>query len=123
MYATAHAVAILTSASSAATVYSPMVNGRLISLRLRAGHAMTSGGTVVITNEDTGEALLTTTVGTTAGWTRYPRALVVNSTGGAVKPSTGSALPDYMVLANTRVKTVLAGAGAAKTATLDVTVG
>ena len=123
MYATTHAVAILTSASSAATVYTPMVNGRLISLRLRGGHTMSSTATVVITNEETGERLMTTTAGSTAGWTKYPRATVVNSTGGAVKPSTGSAMPDYMVLANARIKTVIATAGAAKTGTLDVTMG
>ena len=117
-----HTVAILTSASSAATVYTPICNGRLVSIQLKGGHTMTSGGTVVITNEGTGESLTTTTAGSTSGWLKYPRASCVTSTGGAIKPSTGSAVPVDFILSQQRVKAVMAGCGAAKIGTLIVTV-
>ena len=84
---------------------------------------MTSGGTIVATNEGTGEVLTSATASSTAGWIRQPRATVVTSTGGAIKPSTGSAVPDYYILAQQRIKYVLAGCGAAKVGSLVTTVG
>ena len=124
MFAIRHeVVATTTAGSSTVTAYTPMVNGRLISIRLKGGHTFGSTGTVTVTNEGTGESLTVSALGSTAGFTKYPRATVVTSTGGAIKPSTGSAMPDYMVLANERIKAVVAKAGASHTGTFVFTIG
>ena len=122
MYVTRHSVPILTSASSAATVYSPICNGRLLSIQLSTGHTMSSTGTIAITNENTGETLFSLAMG--SGFRKYPRPAVVNSTGGAALASTaGTSFRDTFFLADERIKAVVAHGGAAKVGTLLIAIG
>ena len=123
MYVARHSLALLTAATSDATVYSPVLNGRLESIQLTAGHTLGSTGTIAFTNETTGEPLFSLAIGSTVGWRRYPRPTLVNSTGGAIKPSTGTAMPGYFLLANERIKAVVGKATAAKIGTILLTVG
>jgi len=123
MYPRLHSVSITTSTAGAGTGYTDVDHGRILSVQL-ASTNLGSTGSVAYTNETTSEAILTKAPATTKA-VYYPRPVVCNSTGGAIKVSTGASIPDYFYLSDHRVKISLAGVsvGTAKTATFRVTVG
>jgi hypothetical protein len=109
-------VTVTTASDGSATAYSPRVNGRLISIQyVKPGSgSYTDGVDFTITSEATGETLWTESdVNATAR--RYPRAATHSALGvAALYAAAGTAVQDKIVLANDRVKIVLASGGASK---------
>lgn len=114
-------VPVTTNGSGAATVYSPVLSGKLISIRyVKTDYADTVD--FVITAEATGETLWSEE-NVTASATRHPRA-ATHSTAGAASlyASGGTAVNDKIALGSDRVKIVLANGGDTKTGTFHITV-
>jgi hypothetical protein len=116
-------VSITTTTGGDGTGYTPVEHGRVLSVQF-ASTTLGTTGSIAYTNETTSEAIFTKAPATTK-LIYYPRPTIVNSTGGAIKPSTGSASPDYFYLSDHRLKIVVTncGTGTAKTVDFRVTVG
>jgi len=106
------------------TGYSPRLSGELVSLRyVKPGAASyTDGVDTVITKESDGEAVLTATNHNSSA-TFYPLAATHDITGAAaLRVATGLPLLGPIVLANDRLKFIVADGGTAKTGDWYVTV-
>lgn len=117
-------VTVLTDGAGAATVYSPRLTGKLNSIRyVKPGAASyTDGVDTVVTKESDGAPVLTMT-DHNASASFYPQAAVHDITGAAaLRVAAGLPLLGPIVLANERLKFVMAAGGAAKTGDFYVTV-
>jgi hypothetical protein len=121
MYPRCHEVSVTTSTGGDATGYTPVDHGRVLSIQYGSTTLGTTGS-IAYTNESTTEAILTKAPAASKP-VYYPRPTIVNSTGGVIKFSTGSAAPDYFYLSDHRVKIVLTNVAASQAATFRVTVG
>jgi hypothetical protein len=122
MYPRCHTVSILTSTATLDGVgYTPVDNGRVLSVQL-ASTTLGTTGSIAYTNETTEEAIFSKTVNTSKTIYR-PRAACVNSTGGAIKYSTGAAVEDYFYVSDHRVKIAVTNCLGGITGTFRVTIG
>lgn len=119
-YARRLTVAVTTAADGSATAYSdPVDYGSLSQVRyVKPGSGgFADGSTFTITSEATGEGLWSET-GVNASATRAPRQATHSTLGAAaLYAAAGTAVNDKIALANDRIKIVIAGGGAVKTAT------
>lgn len=114
-------VAATVDASGDATVYSPAINGFLVSMRyVKSTYA--DGVDFTITNNTTGETLWAES-DVNASATRYPRA-ATHSTAGAASlyASGGTAVNSRIALGGALVKIVVASGGVSTTGTFHITV-
>lgn len=121
MYAERHAVALTTNGSGDATGYTPVVSGRVLGVRY-AKTDFANGVNFTITAEATGEAILTLTDQNASG-TFYPRSQVHGPTGTGLTLDGTRTASEPVVVANDRVKVVVAAGGDTKTGTVHVLIG
>ena len=109
-------VTVPVDASGDATVYSPSVSGRLVSAHyVKTDYA--NGVDFVITSEATGQ-ILWDEDNVDASAIRAPRQPTYGQTGVAsLYAAAGTAVEDKIVLANDRIKIVVANGGVSKTGT------
>jgi hypothetical protein len=122
MYAERHEVSITVDASGDGTGYTPHVTGRIQSIRyVKDDFADTVDFTITL--EATGETVWTEE-NVTASKTVAPRQATHSTAGvAAAYASGGTAVNDYVVAANDRVKIVIANGGNATSGTFHVIVG
>jgi len=122
MYLHRHIVAVTTDASGDATEYTPVVRGRIMAIRyVKTDFADTVDFT--ITSEITGMDIWTE-ANVTASETVRPHDPVQQSTDGADLTYDGTyKVPAPVVIAEERVKIVVAAGGDTKTGTFHVLVG
>ena len=113
-YAERHVVSVTTAADGSATAYSPIVNGRLAAIHyIKTDFA--NGSTMTVSSEATGQILWTQT-GVNATASVAPRQPTHSSAGAAaLYAAAGAAVNDHFVLANDRLKIVIASGGNSKT--------
>lgn len=126
-FATRHEIAVTTAADGSATVYSPPVNGPVLTIRyIKDGSTpLASTSDFTITAEATGEAILTAG-NVNASATYAPRQPVITVANAAIVYATGAAgaiVTDHITLADDRVKIAVAQGGNATVGTFHVTVG
>lgn len=114
-------VPITTDADGDATVYSPKVFGRLISIRyVKTDFA--DGVDFAVTTEDTAQAVWSES-DVNASATRYPRAATHSTAGVAsVYASGGTAVNDKIGVSGERIKVVVAAGGDTKAGVLHITI-
>jgi hypothetical protein len=122
MYAERHVVAVAVSGSGAGMGYTPTVTGRVLSIRyVKTDYA--DGVDFSITAETSGETIWAED-NVNASATRAPRAATHSTAGvAALYAAGGQAVNDYIVLANDRVKIVIANGGVSTTGTFHVVIG
>jgi hypothetical protein len=125
MRAVTETIAILTSSGGAFTGYSGVVNGRILEVRLvvpgSGGLAATTD--ITITNELTGATILGLTDQNGSG-TWAPRQATHSTAGAAaLYAAGGTAVNGHVVIAESRIKVVVAQGGDTLAGTLYVTVG
>lgn len=117
-YAERHAVAVTTAADGSATAYSPVVTGRLSTIRyVKTDFA--AGVDFTITSEATGETLWTQ-ADVNASATVAPRQATHSTAGVASLYATTFAVNDKIALAGDRVKIVIASGGDTKTGAFHI---
>lgn len=115
MYYQRHSVTITaTSTGGGASAYTPMLNGKLKSIRYSSGGTLSVAAIFSVTNEGTDESYYSKAVGS-AGVTFRPRMATVTSAGVAIGHTTGSTMPvsECGELANERLKLTIATSTAA----------
>jgi hypothetical protein len=114
-------VTAVTDSSGDATKYSPVLSGKLVSIRY-VKTDYTDGVDFTITAEATGETLWTeSNVNATAQ--RYPRAATSSAAGAAsLYASGGTAVNDHVALGNDRVKIVVGSGGSTHTGAFHIVV-
>ena len=118
-YAERHAVLVTTDGSGDATVYSPVLTGKLSQIRY-VKTDFTDGVDVTITAEATGETLWTQ-LDVNASVTVAPRQATHSTAGvAALYAAGGSAVLGKIALAKDRVKIVIANGGASKTGVFHI---
>jgi hypothetical protein len=121
MYITRERVTVTTNGSGDGTGYTKPVNGA-ISHIVYTLVDFAAGVDFTITVEDTGENVWTE-ANVNASKTVAPRQPTHDMAGvGSVYASLGEPVEDYIVVANSRIKIVVAQGGATKTGTFDVIV-
>jgi hypothetical protein len=122
MYAERHVVSATTDGSGDATAYSPNITGRILGIRY-VKTDFDNGVDFTITAEATGETIWAEE-NVNASATRAPRQPTHSTAGvAAVYAAAGEAVNDYIVLANDRVKIVVAQGGDTKTGAFHILVG
>lgn len=122
MYAERHAVSLTTAADGSATGYTPVVSGRVLSLRyVKTDFA--NGVDFNVTAEQSGETIWAENdVNSSA--TRYPRAATHSTAGvAALFAAGGAAVNDAIMVANDRIKIAVASGGDTKSGVVHVIVG
>jgi hypothetical protein len=112
-------ISVTTAADGSATAYSAVVSGRIASIRyVKTDFA--DGSTITVTAEATGESIWTES-SVNASATRAPRQATHTIAGAAsLYAAAGTAVNAPIVLANDRVKVVIASGGNVKTGTFHV---
>lgn len=114
-------VPVTVDASGDATVYSPVLSGKLISFRY-VKDDFADGVDFTITAEATGETLWSEE-NVNASATRHPRTATASTAGAAsLYASGGTAVNDKIGLSQDRVKIVVASGGNATSGTFHITV-
>lgn len=112
-------VTALTDGSGNATVYSPYLSGKLVSIHY-VKTDYTDGVDFTITAEATGETLWTE-LNVNAAASRYPRVGIHSNAGvAALYAAGGTAVTDLIRLGRDRVKIVIGSGGAAHTGTFII---
>lgn len=120
-YAERHKVTLVTDASGDATGYSPVITGRIQSI-VYVATDYAAGVDFTITGEATGETIWTE-LNVNASKTVAPRQATHSTAGvAALYAAAGTAVNDYVALANDRVKIVIAQGGNAKTGAFHITI-
>lgn len=120
-----HTVTVVSAADGTATAYTPMINGRILNVIYTKAGSNNYADTVdfTITSEDTAQNIWVQSNVTTSA-TVAPRQATHSTAGvAALYAAGGTAVNDYVYLANERVKIVLAQAGNATTGAFTVIVG
>lgn len=122
MHAERHVVEVVSNASGDGTAYTPVITGRVLQIHyVKTDFADTVDFT--ITSEATGQSLWTQ-ANQTASAVKAPRQPTYDGVGVAsLYASGGEPVEDHIVLANDRVKIVVANAGDTKTGTFHVVIG
>jgi hypothetical protein len=120
MWAERYVVTVAVDGSGDGTGYTPVVSGRIASIRyVKTDYA--DGVDFTITAEATGETIWAEE-NVNASATRAPRAATHSTAGVAATYDGTHAILDDVVLANDRVKIVVASGGVTKTGTFHVLV-
>lgn len=122
MYARREVVSVTTAADGSATAFSPVMSGKVVSITYIPDGSTPYDNTVdfTITVESTGQGLWTQS-NISAGATVAPRQPTHDLVGGAaLYAAAGTAVRDYIIVANDRVQIVLAQGGNVKTGTFAV---
>jgi hypothetical protein len=123
-----HEVSITTNSSGAATVYSPILNGRIYSIQyIKDDFADGSTFTITLCNQDntagSAESLWSES-NVNASTQRAPRQPTHANDGSAsLYASSGEPVEDYYVACHERVKIVIANGGNAKSGKFYIKVG
>lgn len=122
MYAERHIVIVDVNASGDGTGYSPVLTGRILSIRyVKNNYA--NGVDFAITAEATGETIWTEE-NVNASATRAPRQATHSTAGvAALYAAGGAAVNDYITLVNDRVKIVVAQGGVSTSGIFHIMVG
>lgn len=117
-----HVVPVTVDGDGDAEVFSPVLSGKLISIRYVKDDFAGDDLAFTITAEDSGETLWSEE-DVTASATRYPRA-GLHSTAGAASlyAALGEAVNGKIALSQDRVKIVVAGAGDETSGTFHITI-
>ncbi len=120
-YAERHEVAVTTAANGSATVYTPVVTGKVSQTRsVKTDFA--DGVDFTITSEATGETVWTES-NVNASKTVAPRQPLHSTAGVAsLYAAAGEPVEGYIALSNDRVKIVIASGGDTKTGTFHVVI-
>ena len=122
MYAERHVVTLTTNSSGAATGYTPVITGRIISIQYVKDDFAT-GVDFAITLEATGQGLWSQS-DVNASATVAPRQPTHDNAGAAsLYASTGEPVEDYIVAVEDRVKIAITNGGDTKGGTFHVVVG
>lgn len=121
-YAQAHVVAVTTTSGGAATVFTPVVNGKVISVEyVKTDFA--NGVDFTITTEDTTQDIWVES-DVNAAKTVAPRQATHDTVGAAsLYAAAGVAVEDYIYAVEERIKIVIASGGSVKTGSFTVIVG
>lgn len=120
MHVERYAIPVTTAADGSATVYSPVITGRVHAVQyVKTDFA--NGVDFTITAEATGETIWTQS-DVNASATVYPRAAVHDTAGVAATLNGTQAMRDAVCLATDRVKFVIASGGNAKSGTFNLIV-
>lgn len=120
-YAERHVVDVTTASDGTATAYSPVITGKISSIRYVKNN-FANGVDFTITSEATGDTIWTQ-LDVNATVTVAPRQATHSTAGvAALYAGGGSAVLDQIVLANDRVKIVIASGGNAATGRFIITV-
>lgn len=125
MRAVTEVIPIVTESDGSFVGYSSVVNGRVLEVRLvvPGSGGLEATTDVTITNEVTGAQILALTDQNGSG-TWAPRQATHSTAGAAaLYAAGGAAVNDYCVVAESRIKVVVAQGGNAMAGTLYVTVG
>ena len=127
MFCERHTLSVTTDVSGNATVYSTVnVTGRVLQVRYVPGSSpLDTNADIILSAEVTGVILLDQDNIGTSAFTSAPRqAAHLASTGAALLYAAGgTAVTDYAVVANERLKLVVASGDATKSGTFYVYVG
>lgn len=118
-------VTLTTAADGSSTAYSNAVKGRLLAIRYvkPAAGGFDNASTMTVTLETTGQAVWAES-NVDASASRYPRVATHGITGvAALYAAAGTAVNDYIAIANERIKIVIASGGNAKNATFYFVLG
>jgi hypothetical protein len=121
MYAERHAISLTTNADGAATGYTPVVTGRVLSV-IYVKTDFANGVDFTITAEATGEPILALT-DANASVTKYPRSPVHGLTGTGLIYAGTDVVAEPVMVAQDRIKVVVAQGGNTKTGTVTVVIG
>lgn len=121
MHVERHSVSVTTASDGSATVYSPVITGRVLAVIYVKG-TFDNGADFTITAEATAEGLWTES-DVNASKAVYPRVGVHDAVGVAATLDGTRAMRDALHLANDRVKIVIAQGGNAKAGTFIIIVG
>lgn len=119
-----HVVNVTTASDGSATVYSPVIFGRLESIAyVKPGsNSFADGVDFAITGETTGQGIWTEN-DVNASAVRHPGAATNSNAGVAsLYAAAGTAVNDRIALAGERVKIVIASGGNAKNGAFHITV-
>jgi hypothetical protein len=125
MHAERHTIAITTAADGTATAYSPMITGRILTVRYVKPGTDPLADTVdmTMTLEATGQAVLSKT-DVSASFTAAPRQATHDVDGAAsLYAAGGEPVEDHICAATDRLKIVLAQGGDSKAGSIIITVG
>ena len=116
-YAERHVVAVTTATDGTGTAYSPVVSGRVMTVRYLRGTLATTAA-ITISAEATGEALCSEVFATDA--TRYPRVPTHTGSGGVVLfgSTVSYGVLEPMVVAEDRLKVVVGSGGDSMSGTI-----
>lgn len=114
-------IPITVNSDGDAEVYSPVIRGKLVSIRyIKTDFA--DGVDFVLTGETSGQTIWSEEA-VNASATRYPRAPTHSTAGvAALYASGGEAVNDMIALADERIKIVVADGGDTKTGTLHIVI-
>lgn len=122
MFGNRQTVTITTNASGAGTGYTDVVNGRILHIRY-VKTDFDNGSTFTVTGETTGASIWTES-SVNASAERLPKQPTHSLLGvAALYASGGTAVLDYVVIANERIKIAVTSGGNTKTGTFHITVG
>lgn len=124
MHVERHEVTATTSAGGAATVYTPVVTGRVLSVQYvkAVSGGFSDGVDFDVTAERTGEVILDKD-DVNASAIFYPRAAVHDTTGTAATLDGTRAMRDAIHVAKDRIKIVVGSGGAVTTGTFYIIIG
>ncbi len=125
MFPIRHALDLTVDAAGAATVYTPVVNGRVLQLRYvpHASTPLDTNADVTITGEDTGVAIATLSNIGLSAFTKVPRQATHGVTGTALVYAGSDPVTEPPYIAGERIKVVVAQGGVSKVGTLHLLVG
>ena len=117
-----YVIPVTVNASGDAEVYSPRIDGRLVSFRYVKNNYTGANLAFTITSQTTAQTLWAEE-DVNASATRYPRAPTHSTDGSAsLYAAGGSPVNNMIAIDNERVKFVVAGAGNATTGTFHFTI-
>ena len=122
-YAERHVLTVTTDSNGDATAYTPVVTGRVMSIRyVKTDYAV--GVDFTITAEASGEGLWTET-NRDSSETVAPRMPLHDAVGGGrfYEAADSEPVVDHIVLANDRVEVVVANGGDTKVGTFHIIIG
>lgn len=118
-----HTVSLTTAAGGGVTAYTPVVTGKVISC-IYTKTDFAAGVVFLITGEASGQTIWTETA-VDASETLNPRQPIHDNAGAALfyEAANTEAISDHIVVANERIKVVIASGGDTKTGAITFIVG
>ena len=118
---TRHCVAVTTIADGSATVYTPVVNGRVLAIEY-VKTDFVNGVDFVVVTEDSGQGILAVTdVNASAAF--YPRTQVHSTVGVGLTYDGTRVVAEPVIVAQERIKILVSSGGDTKSGTFYVTIG